>query len=93
VGDRCGNRHRRSSLAKLLAEHRSVRNIHDLPSLTIEQILAWADEHKTTTGVWPGKESGAVTGANETWAGINAALSRGNRGLPGGSSLAKLLKQ
>ena len=82
-----------SSLAKLLAEHRSVRNIPDLPSLTIEQILAWADEHKTTTGVWPGKESGAVTGADETWAGINAALSRGSRGLPGGSSLAKLLKQ
>jgi hypothetical protein len=82
-----------SSLAKLLAEHRSVRNIQDLPSLTIEQILAWADEHKTATGDWPGKESGAVTGAGETWAGINAALSRGSRGLPGGSSLAKLLAQ
>jgi len=80
-----------SSLAKLLAEHRSVRNIMDLPPLAIQQVLGWADEHKAATGDWPGKESGAVTGTDETWAGINASLRIGNRGLPAGSSLARLL--
>src|SRR5262249_14517449 len=30
------------SLARLLAEHRDVRNVSDIPPLTMEQILAWA---------------------------------------------------
>ena len=80
-----------SSLAKMLAEHRSVRNFMDLPALTVKQILAWADEHKAATGDLPNRESGRVSAANETWAGINTALNRGTRGLTGGSSLAKLL--
>ena len=82
-----------SSLAKLLAEQRSVRYFMDLPPLTIKQILAWADEHRAATGDWPNKESGRVTGTDETWAGINAALQKGRRALPGGSSLAKLLNR
>jgi len=82
----------RSSLAKLLAEHRGVRNKKDLPTLTIDQILAWAAVYKAASGDWPKQHSGQVTGTHETWAGINAALNRGHRGLPGGSSLAKLLK-
>ena len=80
-----------SSLAKLLTEQRSVRNHMATPLLTIKQILAWADAHKSATGVWPNQKSGQLSGTNETWAGINATLYRGNRGLPGGSSLAKLL--
>ena len=82
-----------TSLAKLLAQHRNVRNILDLSPLTIRQILAWADAHKAATTNWPNQYSGQVTGTDETWAGINAALSRGNRALPGGSTLAKLLKE
>ena len=82
-----------SSLAKLLAEHRGVRNVQDLPPLTVEQILAWADAHKAARGGWPNAKSGQVTGTDETWAGINAALIRGNRGLPGGSSLSRLLAE
>jgi len=82
-----------STLAKLLAEHRGVRNIHDLAPLTINQILAWADEHKATTGDWPKQNSGQVTDTDETWSGINAVLSLGYRGLPAGSSLAKLLDE
>ena len=80
-----------SSLAKLLAEHRSVRNENDLPPLTIEQILKWADEHQGVTGKWPGQKSGRVNGTGETWTAINAALGRGLRGLPGGTTLTKLL--
>jgi len=82
-----------SSLAKSLAQHRSVRNIQDLPPLTINQILVWLDAHQKRTGGWPNKESGQVKGTDETWAGISAALRKGGRGLPSGTSLANLLAE
>src|SRR5204863_334508 len=70
---------------------RTVRSITLLPPLTIKQILKWADAHHQKTGEWPNKKSGEVLGApGEKWANINDTLSRGIRGLPGGSSLAKL---
>ena len=81
-----------SSLARLLAEHRGARNPKDLPRLQIEQILAWADAHRAATGRWPSSASGPVAeGSEETWAVVNMALYKGLRGLPGGSSLARLL--
>jgi hypothetical protein len=81
-----------SSLARLLAEHRGARNAKDLPRLTIEEILAWADAHRATTGRWPSSSPGPVAeGSEETWAAVNTALIKGLRGLPGGSSLARLL--
>jgi hypothetical protein len=81
-----------SSLARLLAEHRGARNPKDLPRLTIEQVLAWADAHRASTGRWPSSQSGAVVeGSEETWAVVNGALVQGHRGLPGDSSLARLL--
>lgn len=57
-------------MAGLLAEHRGYRNIQDLPDLTLEQILAWADQHKERTGEFPTRNSGGVESADETWAGI-----------------------
>ena len=42
-----------SSLPRLLAEQRGVRNVHGLPPLTEEQVLAWADAHHARTGRWP----------------------------------------
>jgi len=81
------------SLPKLLAKHRAVRNKQALPPLQIEQIMAWADAHKTATGSWPTRNSGQVMDTEETWARIDGSLQKGVRGLPGGSSLAKLLKQ
>src|SRR5262245_45987037 len=42
-----------SSLAKLLAEKRDVRNIQDLPPLTEALLLQWADQHFQQTGTWP----------------------------------------
>ena len=81
-----------SSLAKLLAERRGVRNKKDLPPLTITQILAWADAHYERTGEWPGQDSGSILGAPDTtWRAVQLALFNGGRGLPVGSSLAKLL--
>jgi hypothetical protein len=82
----------RCSLACLLTRRRGVRNIRCLPPLTVEQILAWADAHYARTGRWPGPHSGAIhRSPGESWGGIQAALSRGQRGLPGGTTLAQLL--
>ncbi|MEK7221769.1 MAG: DEAD/DEAH box helicase family protein, partial [Nitrospirota bacterium] len=81
-----------SSLAQVLADHRGVRNIQNLPALTVEQILAWADAHHQRTGQWPSQQSGPVHDApGEKWGNINSSLAIGHRGLPGGSSLAQVL--
>lgn len=83
-----------SSLARLLAKHRGVRNHLALPQLTDRQILAWADAHHRRHGRWPTQCAGVITEApNETWNAVNIALLSGLRGLPGGSSLPQLLAQ
>jgi hypothetical protein len=84
-----------SSLARLLAEHRGVRNRQNLPPLTEEQILAWADAYHQSTGGWPVARHGdPIPGAPaENWMGVDEALRSGRRGLPGGSSLALLLAE
>jgi hypothetical protein len=83
-----------SSLAQLLAAQRGARNIQRLPPLTPDQILTWADAHQQRTGSWPTAASGRIPDVGgETWAAVNVALRIGMRGLPGGSSLARLLAQ
>lgn len=82
------------SLAKLLAKHRGVRNIRDLPDFTLGQILAWADAHYERHGRWPSGHGGAIDDArDETWTAVRIALMRGTRGLPGGTTLARLLAE
>jgi hypothetical protein len=81
-----------SSLARLLARQRNVRNRAALAPLTLHQILVWADAHYRRTSAWPGQRSGPVAEAfGETWMGIQTALFKGTRGLPGGDSLHQLL--
>ena len=83
-----------SSLPRLLADERAVRNKTNLPDLTVPTILSWADEHFRRTGDWPTVRSGPIHAApGETWAGVDAALTRGKRGLPGGTTLARLLTE
>ena len=85
----------RSSLARLLAQERGVRNVQRLPSLTEELIAKWAKQHHRRTGSWPRSDSGRVVGApfDETWASVQAALTQGLRKLPRRwSSLAKFLR-
>jgi hypothetical protein len=85
---------RGSSLARLLDEYRGVPNRMGLPHLSVEQIPRWADAHRDRTGRWPSHGSGPVHEApGERWSQINRALAHGNRGLPGGSSLARLLAE
>jgi hypothetical protein len=63
-------------------------------SLTTARILAWADAHYRRTGAWPKQSSGAVTDApGETWSALDFALRYSTRGLPGGDSLARLLRR
>jgi hypothetical protein len=83
-----------SSLARLLAEGRGVRLRSDLPDLSVEQILFWADAFQDRTGEWPQIESGPIPEApGEKWSAVDSALKNGRRGLPGGSSLARLLSE
>lgn len=83
-----------SSLSELLYEKRGVRRGPRVPNLTVKQVLAWADDHFRRTGAWPRVDSGPVLGAkHEKWGSIDAALGMGLRGLPGGSSIAKVLSQ
>jgi hypothetical protein len=83
-----------SSLPKLLAERCGRRNNLGLPRLFDEQILAWADAYQGRTGRWPASGSGPVEEApGETWHGLDQALRDGLRGLPGGSSVARLLAE
>jgi hypothetical protein len=42
-----------SSLARLLAEARGVRNDRERPGFSVAQILAWADAHHAWTARWP----------------------------------------
>lgn len=81
------------SLAHFLAKKRHVRNLKDLPDLTVDQILAWAREFQRRTGRLPTHLSGSIpNSAGETWGGVNAALYHGRRGLRK-SSLYRLLSK
>jgi hypothetical protein len=63
--------------------------------VTVEQILAWADAYHAATGKWPKPGSGTVQAApfSVTWGTVHLALKHGRRGLPGGSSLARVRAQ
>ncbi|MFL5245644.1 MAG: hypothetical protein ACJ8FY_26405 [Gemmataceae bacterium] len=82
----------KSSLARLRAAERGVRNRMALPRLTRKQILTWAVAHRQLMGEWPTRKSGPIVEApEETWLAIDDGLRDGCRGLRGGSSLARLL--
>jgi hypothetical protein len=63
------------------------------PPLDLDAILRWADAHRDRTGAWPHSQSGPVAGQpGLTWHKIDRALKQGHRGLPGSSSIARLLQ-
>jgi hypothetical protein len=64
------------------------------PLLYVEDVLRWADEYRERTGRFPTRDSGRILGCPETtWSAVDNALHKGRRGLPSGSSLAKLLME
>jgi hypothetical protein len=80
------------SLARLLECRRGVRNSEYPPQLSIAQIIDWATAYHQRTGNWPKEDSGAIPEApGETWLAMDMALRKGRRGLPGCSSIARLL--
>jgi hypothetical protein len=83
------------TLAGLLARERGAQPAsgpYHRRALSLEDVLRWADAHRRKTGRWPNAASGPVAGVpGETWGAINQALLWGRRGLPGGSSLSRLL--
>jgi hypothetical protein len=82
----------RSSLAQFLRKWRATREPQDRSKLTVEQILDWADEHYAENGRWPHRTSGGISKTRgQTWRRIDLSLARGSRGLPGGTTLARLL--
>ena len=88
----CRGLPRKYSLHKLLLKYRGPQVQSVRRSLTIRQILAWADAHYERTGKWPRINSGPVQGAlGETWKAINSSLRFGHRTLPGGLSLRQVL--
>jgi hypothetical protein len=62
-------------------------------TLTLAQVLAWADHHHAMLGEWPKSSSGPVLAEpGERWRNLDNALRYGLRGLVAGSSLAQLLR-
>ena len=83
-----------SSLPRLLGQRRGARNRKALPVLTEHHILAWCDAVYERTGGWPSHKDGPIPDApGETWLAVEMALNHGQRGMPGGSSLALLLAE
>jgi hypothetical protein len=81
------------TLAGLLARERGTTP-RRRSLLTVGQILAWADAHHERTGEWPTLSSGPIAEApGEDWHAIHRALSDGNRGLPPGDALPRLLNR
>ncbi len=83
------------SLARVLSRKRGVNYTRrSWPELTRQKILGWSDYHYQCTGQWPDRDSGPVRGAAEiAWVTVDRYLKQGNKTLPGGSSLAKLLRE
>jgi hypothetical protein len=83
-----------STLARLLLEHRGRKPRRRGGPLTEERILQWADAHRARTGCWPSAGSGEIVEApTDTWRRVDFSLRFGHRGLPGGDSLAQLLRR
>jgi hypothetical protein len=82
------------TLRGVLVEHRDVGVRRASRTLTVEQVLAWADDFRSVHGCWPTEDSGAVAGApGERWSAIEFALNKGRHGLPGGTTLLRLIEE
>jgi hypothetical protein len=60
--------------------------------LTHGEILGWADAFHMRRGRWPKEDDGTVLNQGITWIALSLALKRGYHSLPGGTTLAELLR-
>ncbi len=82
------------SLAGLLYDRRGVRAPQNKIPLTQMMILRWAEQHRKRTGRWPTVSAGEIPGSSGlAWRRVDQALSKGQRGLAVGSSLARLMEK
>ncbi len=82
------------TLARLLARECGRRNPAVVPPLTLENIRGWVRAHHGLTGRWPTALSGPIPGVpGETWGAVANALQKGRRGLPGGTTLARVVRE
>ena len=72
----------------------SYRHKSNLPPLDNAQIREWVETYRSTNGgKLPTCKSGVIPNSGgQTWGALNTTLTRGFRGLPGGSSLSKWIK-
>lgn len=83
---------RHTSLARVLVLHCQAQISLNVPRVTVDRILEWADQHLEAHGRWPSVHSGMVLGqSRESWMALDKALHVGTRGLPGGMSLSQAL--
>src|SRR5438045_1367227 len=62
--------------------------------LTVRQVVQWARAFHERRGVWPGRDSGPVYEMPElSWSTVDRCLKGGGHGLPGRSSLSKVLRK
>ena len=65
----------------------------ELPDLTDDEVLGWADAFFARTGDWPSSESGQIPESpGETWRAVQTALALGIRGFAPGGSLPRFLR-
>ena len=87
-----------SSLAELIKKKFGIQNRADLPDFSEEKIIQWIQQYFQKYGKSPTNKSKLVEFAEEehrgtTWGAIDSALSKGARGLPGGSTLSQFIKE
>ena len=84
---------RKITLSALLHETKRKRNRFQAENLSEKQILQWIDDYYKAHGNYPKHNFGTIKGTLETWSSVDNALQKGTRGLPGGSSITKLLSK
>jgi hypothetical protein len=82
------------TLAALLTRKRKARKKQNLPKLTRDLVLEWADAFYRRTGRWPTCKSGPIAEApGETWLAVEMAMRQGIRGFKGFNTLFRLLRK
>ncbi len=78
------------SLAIFLESQLGVVNSQRKPPLRIQWIVHEMKMYRSTHGEWPNIRSGRIAESNETWGGVELALTRRRRGVKTKTSLADL---